>query len=121
MDKPPNVEFLGAVDDKTLKNLYTTCKGLITTAYDEDLGLTPIEAMASGKAVLATNEGGYRETVLDGKTGWLLPPQTGAFVKKIKELDRSKLERMKNACIERARVFDEKIFIETIRSIIEGR
>ena len=43
--------------------LYATCKGFICTALDEDFGLTPLEAMASGKPVVAVDEGGFRETV----------------------------------------------------------
>jgi glycosyltransferase involved in cell wall biosynthesis len=119
LDVPENVEFLGGVDEEELIKLYSGCKGLITTALDEDLGLTPIEAMASGKAVLAVNEGGYRETVVDGKTGWLLPAEAGAFAEKIRKLDNSSLESMKGGCMERAAKFDEKIFLERIKSIIE--
>jgi len=115
---PPNVEFLGEVDEKELIKLYAACKGHITTAKDEDLGLTPIEAMASGKAVLASNEGGYRETIIDGKTGWLLPATTDAFVKKIRECDTEMLESMREDCMRRARDFDERIFIERIKSIM---
>ena len=116
---PPNVEFLGAVDDKTLINLYATCRGLITTAYDEDLGLTPIEAMASGKAVLATDEGGYRETVVDGKTGWLLPAEPDAFVQKIKSVNQDTLAGMREECRKRAMMFDESAFTEKISSMME--
>jgi len=39
---------------------------------DEDFGMVPVEAMASGKPVIAANEGGYRETVIDGVTGKLI-------------------------------------------------
>jgi glycosyltransferase involved in cell wall biosynthesis len=60
---PPNVEFLGEVPRHQLLDLYAHCRGFITTAIDEDFGLTPIEAMASGKFVVAPAEGGYLETV----------------------------------------------------------
>ena len=68
---PPNVTFLGEADENKLFELYARCKGLICTAIDEDFGLTPVEAFASGKPVIAVNEGGYRETVT---------PQTGILV-----------------------------------------
>lgn len=117
---PPNVKLLGSVDQKTLGDLYARCKGFITTAVDEDMGLTPIEAMASGKAVLATNEGGYRETVVDRETGWLLPANVDAFVEKIKSLTPKDLEAMKGKCIARAKMFEEGPFIDRVRSVIDS-
>lgn len=41
------------------------CKGVICVSIDEDLGLVPLEAHASGKQVIAVNEGGYMETECD--------------------------------------------------------
>lgn len=120
LNPPPNVEFLGEVEEEELHKLYASCKGHITTAKDEDLGLTPIEAMASGKAVIACNEGGYTETIIDGKTGWLLPATTDAFVNKIREIDIHTLENMRENCIMRARDFDKEIFVERIKSIINS-
>ncbi|MEW6069181.1 MAG: glycosyltransferase [Candidatus Thermoplasmatota archaeon] len=117
---PKNVELLGEVEEKELAELYASCKGHITTAQDEDFGMTAIEAMASGKVVLAVNEGGYKESVTDGKTGWLLPANADAFVTKIKELSTKELEKMKEQCIARAREFDEKIFIQKMKELIEG-
>lgn len=115
---PPNVQLTGAVHQKRLADLYAKCKGFITTAVDEDFGMTPVEAMASGKAVLATDEGGYRETVIDGSTGWLLPIDADAFASKIKSLDEGRLKAMKDKCIARAREFDEGRFIERMRELM---
>jgi len=70
--KPKNVEILSWVNQKKLIELYANCKGLITTAIDEDFGMTPVEAMASGKPVIAANEGGYKETIINNKTGILI-------------------------------------------------
>ncbi|MEM4307675.1 MAG: glycosyltransferase [Thermoplasmata archaeon] len=113
--KPENVEFLGEVSEEELLELYATCKGFITTALDEDLGLTPIEAMASGKIVLAVNEGGYRETVLHGKTGYLLPPEKDAFLDKIRKLKPEEMMAMRDNCYQQAKKFDVPIFVEKIR------
>ncbi|MDI6916161.1 MAG: glycosyltransferase [Thermoplasmatales archaeon] len=116
---PKNVELLGEIDEKELTKLYAECKGHITTAQDEDFGMTPLEAMASGKITLAANEGGYRETIMDGKTGWLLPANVDAFVNKIKKIGINELEKMKDECINRAKKFDEKKFMEKMSSLIE--
>lgn len=115
---PPNVELVGAVAQKRLVDLYAKCKGFIATAVDEDFGMTPVEAMASGKAVLATDEGGYRETVMNDRTGWLIAVDVSAFVEKIKSVKVEELEAMKEMCIARAREFDESRFVGRMRDLM---
>lgn len=61
----PNVRFFGKVEEEYLRRLYAMCKGVICVSIDEDLGLVPLEAHASGKQVIAVNEGGYMETECD--------------------------------------------------------
>lgn len=120
LDPPPNVEFLGEVSQDELAELYGGCRGLITTAADEDFGLTPVEAMASGKAVVATDEGGHRETVLPGTTGYLLPADADAFVATLRGLEEDALLAMRPACEARARLFDEERFVEGMRAVLEA-
>lgn len=119
LDPPPNVEFVGELGQAPLADLYARCRGLIATAVDEDFGLTPVEAMAAGKVVLATREGGYLESVLDSGTGWLLPPEAEAFAEKIRSLDDETLVRMRPACESRAQLFSEERFVEQMRAILE--
>lgn len=57
---------------KTLLNSPSTL-ALLYTPTNEHFGIVPIEAMACGKLVLATNTGGPVESVKDGETGYLLP------------------------------------------------
>ncbi len=61
------------------------CRGLLCTAMDEDFGLTPLEAMASGKAVVAVDEGGFRETVTP-QTGFLVSATTDAIAAALKDI-----------------------------------
>ena len=63
-----NIEFLGFLPEKDLLNLYGKCRAFVVTAENEDFGLTPVEAMASGKPVIAVNKGGFKETVINGQT-----------------------------------------------------
>lgn len=63
------------------KSLLVTC-----SSTNEPFGLASIESMACETPVLAVNEGGYKETVADGKTGWLLPRDPDNFAAKIKLL-----------------------------------
>lgn len=70
-----NIIFLGAVDQGTLLHYYQNCQALICPQY-EDFGLTPIEAQACGKPVIAYGKGGLTETVINGKTGLYFTPST---------------------------------------------
>lgn len=116
--KPENVTLMHWVSDSELKELYSTCKGFITTPLDEDFGMTAVEAMAAGKPVIAPAAGGYRETVVDRETGSLLDKtDTSALISAIKEVGANP-EQYKDACQRRAAQFDTKVFIEKIRSLI---
>ena len=57
-----NVEFLGRVSDAELRTLYARCRAFILPG-EEDFGITPVEALASGKPVIALGRGGALETV----------------------------------------------------------
>jgi glycosyltransferase involved in cell wall biosynthesis len=114
---PNNVKILGPVDDEKLAELYSTCKGLIATAMDEDFGLTPIEAMAAGKPVVAVKEGGYLETIEDGVTGELVKADVKDIINGIKKVSEDPL-RYRKACERKAREFSEEIFIKKIKKEI---
>jgi glycosyltransferase involved in cell wall biosynthesis len=58
----PNVEFVGRVGDLELRELYARCRAFLLTG-EEDFGMTPVEALASGKPVIALGRGGALETV----------------------------------------------------------
>ncbi len=118
---PPNVTFLGRIPREDLVDLYARCRGLVASAVDEDFGITPVEAMASGKCVVATDEGGYRETVVPGKTGFLLPAQPATLAERLGGLDDATLLAMREACVARAREFDASVFYERIERILAGR
>jgi glycosyltransferase involved in cell wall biosynthesis len=64
---PDNVEIIHWASHKDLTNLYKNCFGFITTAQEEDFGMTVVEAMASGKPVIAPREGDMWK-LLDPKT-----------------------------------------------------
>lgn len=63
-----NIEFLGGVSDEERAELYARCIAYLHP-QEEDFGITPIEAMASGRPVIAYAAGGALETVVDGVTG----------------------------------------------------
>mgnify|MGYP001296991610 CR=1 FL=1 len=70
-----NVEFLGRQPFDVLRNHYSRCKALVFPG-EEDFGMVPVEAMASGRPVIAYGRGGALETVVEGKTGLFFHEQT---------------------------------------------
>jgi len=58
-----NVEFLGWVDDTRLADLYAGCEAVIFPG-EEDFGIVPLEAQASGRPVIAYGKGGALESVI---------------------------------------------------------
>jgi len=70
-----NVEFLGRQPFEILRDHYSRCQALVFPG-EEDFGLVPLEAMASGRPVIAFGKGGALETVVDGKTGIFFHEQT---------------------------------------------
>ncbi len=64
----PTVELLGRVDEPTRRALFAGCRAFLFPGT-EDFGITPLEAMAAGRPVLAYAAGGALETVIEGTTG----------------------------------------------------
>ena len=64
-----SVEFLGAVDDQQLVELYKNARALLYPVEDEDFGMVPVEAMSFGTPVIAHRSGGPKETIKENKNG----------------------------------------------------
>ncbi len=134
--RPANVELMHWVDDAELRRLYAECKGFIATSKEEDFGMTVVEAMACGKPVIASNEGGYKESIIEGKTGMLVnyadaPAEDAEALEKNSRFLADAIRRMsaelslnpdmyENECIARARGFDVGVFIQRIKERIDG-
>jgi glycosyltransferase involved in cell wall biosynthesis len=71
----PNVTILGPQPFPILRHHYARCLALIFPG-EEDFGIVPVEAMASGRPVIAFGRGGATETVVEGFTGVLFAEQT---------------------------------------------
>jgi glycosyltransferase involved in cell wall biosynthesis len=63
-----DIEFLGRVSDNERSELFSKCKAYINP-QTEDFGITIVEAMASGRPVIAVRRGGATETIIEGETG----------------------------------------------------
>lgn len=71
----PNIKFLGLLSDYKLPELYSHAQAVIFP-QEEDFGIVPIEAMASGRPVIAYRGGGALETIVEGRTGIFFDDQT---------------------------------------------
>lgn len=60
------------ITDEYLLDLYSRCYAVLFTPINEDYGLIPLEAMAASKPCITRNEGGPRETVINGVDGFLI-------------------------------------------------
>ena len=113
----PTVQFLGEVDDATLETEYRTCRALLFTS-DEDFGMVPLEAMASGRPVLALNAGGARETVVAGVTGELYEDAGSEAL--VEALQRFRPDDFDSrACRARAEEFSVERFRSGIKAVLE--
>lgn len=70
------IRFMGGVSDEVLDTLYAGAKALLYPVEDEDFGIVPVEALGHGVPVIAHNSGGPRETIIEGKTGFLFDELT---------------------------------------------
>ena len=78
------VIFAGRKDRMVLRCFYDAADVFVTTPWYEPFGITPLEAMACGTPVIGANVGGIKHTVVDGKTGFLVPPkQPGVLADRI--------------------------------------
>lgn len=73
-------------DDKRLVQVYNQAQVFVYAPLQEALGMAPLEAMACGTPVVAVNEGGIRETVLNDVTGWLVERNIDQFAEKLETL-----------------------------------
>lgn len=117
------VEFTGARDRSVLNRYYSAADVFVTTPWYEPFGITPIEAMACRRPVVGSNTGGIKYTVVDGETGYLVPPKDAeALAERLAVLaaDRLLAARMgragalrarshftwRSVCVELSRIFE---------------
>ncbi len=67
-----HVRFCAPVSGEEVAAAYQRCRFVVYLPFEEELGIVPLEAMGAAKPVIVSNEGGLRETVLAGKTGFLV-------------------------------------------------
>lgn len=115
-----NIKLLQNIEEKELMNLYANCLATVFMPMDEDFGLVPVEGMASGKACIAVNQGGCKETVIHNKTGYLINPTIEEIIATVNKFNKTKAEKMKNDCIEWSKKFDINPNLEKWHEVIKS-
>ncbi|MFL7839413.1 MAG: glycosyltransferase [Candidatus Promineifilaceae bacterium] len=88
----PTIDFLGYVPDEDLPDLMARCRAFMWPG-EEDFGISPIQAMAAGRPVIAYAAGGALETVIPGRTGMLFYKQTAqAIVEAVEQFNACALD-----------------------------
>lgn len=109
-----NIEMRESPSDIELRELIRGAKATIYVPVDEDFGMSPVESMACGTPVIAVNDGGLKESIIDGKTGILINPECTSeqIAEAIKKLPQYNLKS--EDCITRAADFSLEKFTEQL-------
>jgi len=121
-----NISFLGRLSDPEIASLYSRCKALIFPG-EEDFGIVPLEAMASGKPVLAFAGGGAVETVVNYEKGSARPAtgilfkeqNAGGLIRAVKSFERIERLFLPEEIKKHSLAFDKKVFKTGFGQIIE--
>jgi glycosyltransferase involved in cell wall biosynthesis len=112
-----NIEFLGRVSDEERAKLYSKCQAYINP-QKEDFGITIVEAMASGRPVIALGAGGATETIIPGVTGELFDEERAESVLEV--INRFDVKKYNPEEIRaHAMQFSKENFKKSMREFIE--
>jgi len=116
----PNIKFLGFQPDEVIQKHYSACRAFVFTTWDEDFGLTPVEAMASGRLVIAPHKGGVLESVVEGQTGeFFNAPTPEAVLEAVEKFLKNETQYNPEKIREHARQFDTKEFQSKITDFVQ--
>jgi len=114
----PTVSLMGWQPDDVLADHYARCKALIFPG-EEDFGIVPVEAMASGAPVVALRRGGALDTVVDGKTGAFFDePSVASLIGALDRFDAVGGRLDTDAIVAHAKKFDRTVFEEKLSALI---
>jgi glycosyltransferase involved in cell wall biosynthesis len=115
----PNIEFCGRVPDSQLRDLYAGSAALVVPC-EEDFGITMVEALASGKPVIAVARGGSMEIVQNGCGLLYDDTEPDSLQKAIVAFERVENRFDPGLMIESAERFSEEAFEDAIRALLYG-
>jgi glycosyltransferase involved in cell wall biosynthesis len=112
----PNVRFLGYVPDEELGRLMARCKAFVFPGL-EDFGITPVQAMAAGRPVIAYAGGGALDYVREGVTGLFFREQTpDSLVETVRRFDAAAFDP--DTIRAHAGQFDVEVFKQKLGALV---
>ncbi|MFB6185710.1 MAG: glycosyltransferase [Halobacteriaceae archaeon] len=116
-----DIEIKTDINDEELVDLYANSFAVLFTAKKEDWGIIPIEAMASGKPVIAVNEGGPTESIEDGKNGFLVDASAEKIAMSMSKLvkNEEQYEKMSEKAVQRSKEFSWSTFTKKMDREVE--
>ncbi|MBI2675367.1 MAG: glycosyltransferase [Candidatus Aenigmarchaeota archaeon] len=108
-----NIEIRTNVSDKEMKALYESCYCVLFCGMNEDWGMIPVEAGLYKKPVISVAEGGPLESIIDGRTGFLVPARPRPFAAAMEKIARdvSLAKKMGGENFHNVKRFDWKKFV----------
>jgi glycosyltransferase involved in cell wall biosynthesis len=111
------VRFLGRLPDVEITELFQSCRAFCLPGA-EDFGITPVEAQAAGKPVVAFAGGGALETVDEGLTGAFFREYSAeAVLDALRRCDA--IDATPEMLAEQARRFSREAFHDRLRAVLE--
>ncbi|MHB8170326.1 MAG: glycosyltransferase [Thermincolia bacterium] len=115
----PTVQMMGRLSEEDIKWHYARCRAFLFPG-EEDYGITPLEAQASGRPVIAFGKGGALETVVAGETGLFFGEQTiESLMEAILRFNRMSFDR--RVIRQNAESFDTARFKERFKAFVEEK
>jgi len=116
-----NIEYTGWCSEAQLHTLIGSCLATIYIPPDEDFGMSPVESMAAGKAVIGVAEGGLLETIEHNKTGILIAadPTKEQLMQAVDNMTATQALAMRTACEARSYLFKTEVFIKKMKQLLK--
>jgi glycosyltransferase involved in cell wall biosynthesis len=115
----PGIELMGWQPFSVVREHYSKCRALIFPG-EEDFGIVPVEAMASGRPVIAYGRGGALETIVEGETGIFFNNQSEEdLISAIDKFESNQNQFKPIVCRSRAKEFNIERFQKEFLQFVE--
>jgi len=117
-----DITFIENPSDAKLRELYSKCYAVLSPAFNEDWGLTLLEGNAHGKPVIAINQGGPKESQIDGQTGYLVKPTITAFTYALTKMvdNPQRAKRLGANATEHVKSYDWSHFRQALNQLVSA-